>query len=74
VAPALLAFGISFYIVASYWGTHRRLMRRVTAINPRLVRNTMTVLLLVAAMPFPATVLADLAVWHRALPSMAPTT
>jgi hypothetical protein len=49
-------------------------MRRVTAINPRLVRNTMTVLLLVAAMPFPATVLADLAVWHRALPSMAPTT
>jgi uncharacterized membrane protein len=61
----LLAFVISFYIVASYWGTHRRLMRAVTKASPSLIRHTVMVLLLVAALPFPATVLAE----HGDLPS-----
>jgi uncharacterized membrane protein len=53
-----LAFVISFYVVASYWSGHRRAMRAVTTIDPRLISHTFPLLLLVAALPFPASVLA----------------
>ena len=53
-----LAFVISFYVAANYWGVHRRAMRAVTTIGARLVGHTLPVLLLVAALPFPASVLA----------------
>ncbi len=52
-----LSFAISFYVVANYWGVHRRAMRAVTALDRRMVARTLTVLLLVAALPFPASVL-----------------
>jgi uncharacterized membrane protein len=54
-----LAFVISFYVVASYWSGHRRAMRAVTTIDPRLISHTFPLLLLVAALPFPASVLAS---------------
>ena len=53
-----LAFVISFYVAANYWGVHRRAMRAVTTVDTRLVSRTLPVLLLVAALPFPASVLA----------------
>ena len=53
-----LAFVISFYVVANYWGVHRRAMRAVTTIDGRLISHTLPLLLLVAALPFPASVLA----------------
>ena len=53
-----LAFVISFYVVANYWGVHRRAMRAVTMIDVRLIGRTLPLLLLVAALPFPASVLA----------------
>ena len=53
-----LAFVISFYVVANYWGVHRRAMRAVTTIDTRLISHTLPLLLLVAALPFPASVLA----------------
>src|SRR3954451_10866210 len=53
-----LAFVISFYVVANYWGVHRRAMRAVRTIDARLVSHTLPLLLLVAALPFPASVLA----------------
>ena len=53
-----LAFVISFYVVANYWGVHRRAMRTVTTIDVRLIGRTLPLLLLVAALPFPASVLA----------------
>ena len=55
---AYLAFVISFYVVASYWGVHRRAMRAVTTVDARLISHTLPLLLLVAALPFPASVLA----------------
>jgi uncharacterized membrane protein len=55
---AYLAFFISFYVVAGYWGVHRRAMRAVRTIDTRLVSHTLPLLLLVAALPFPASVLA----------------
>ena len=36
------SFLLSFYIIAIYWGAHRRLMRSVTAFNPNLVRDTVS--------------------------------
>jgi uncharacterized membrane protein len=60
-----LAFIISFYVAASYWGVHRQAMRAVTTIDSRLVSHTLPLLLLVAALPFPASVLAT----HGGLPT-----
>jgi TMEM175 potassium channel family protein len=60
-----LAFVISFYVVANYWGVHRRAMRAVTTIDIRLISHTLPLLLLVAALPFPASVLAT----HGDLPT-----
>jgi uncharacterized membrane protein len=60
-----LAFVISFYVVANYWGAHRRAMRAVTTIDTRVIGHTLPLLLLVAALPFPASVLAT----HGDLPS-----
>jgi uncharacterized membrane protein len=54
-----LAFFISFYVIANYWSVHRRAMRATSAFDARLVRHTLPVLLLVAALPFPASVLAS---------------
>jgi uncharacterized membrane protein len=56
---AYLAFVISFFVVAGYWGVHRRAMRAVTTIDTRLISHTVPVLFLVAALPFPASVLAS---------------
>lgn len=60
-----LAFVISFYVAANYWGVHRRAMRSVTTMDARLVSHTLPALLFVAALPFPASVLAT----HGDLPS-----
>jgi uncharacterized membrane protein len=54
-----LAFVISFYLAANYWGIHRRAMREATTADARLVGRTLVVLLLVAALPFPSSVLAE---------------
>jgi uncharacterized membrane protein len=54
-----LAFFISFYVIANYWSVHRRAMRATSAFDTRLVGHTLPVLLLVAALPFPASVLAS---------------
>jgi uncharacterized membrane protein len=51
------SFILSFYVIAIYWGAHRRLMRSVTVFTPNLVRDTVFLLLLVAAMPFPTSLL-----------------
>ena len=51
------SFILSFYIIAIFWGGHRRLLRSVTVFTPNLVRDTVFLLLLMAAMPFPASLL-----------------
>ena len=53
------SFLLSFYIISIYWGGHRRLLRSVTVFHPHLVRDTVFLLLLVAAMPFPASLLGQ---------------
>ena len=51
------AFALSFYVVGNYWGRHRRLMRSVQTTHPALIRDTLLLLLIVAAMPFPTSLL-----------------
>ena len=51
------SFLLTFYVVAGYWRQHRRLMRSVVQTHPALIRDTLALLLLVAAMPFPASLL-----------------
>ena len=54
-----LAFLLSFYVVAVYWGRHRRLMRSVRTTHPALIRDTLVLLLIVATMPFLASLLGQ---------------
>jgi uncharacterized membrane protein len=51
------SFILSFYVIALYWGRHRRLLRSVRVFNADLVRDTIFLLLIVAALPFPTSVL-----------------
>ena len=53
------SFLLSFYVIAIYWGGHRRLMRSVVVFNPNLVRDTVFLLLIVAVMPFPTSLLSQ---------------
>jgi uncharacterized membrane protein len=53
------SFILSFYVIAIYWGGHRRLMRSVRVFNNHLVRDTVFLLLIVAALPFPTSVLGQ---------------
>jgi uncharacterized membrane protein len=53
------SFILSFYVIASYWGAHRGLLRSVTAISAPLIRYTTFLLLIVAAMPFPTSLLGQ---------------
>jgi uncharacterized membrane protein len=56
---AYLSFLVSFYVVASYWNRHRRIMRSLVTTHPRLIGHTIFLLLIVAAMPFLASLLGQ---------------
>jgi uncharacterized membrane protein len=47
-----LSFFLSFFVISRLWGQHRRVMRAVVATHPRLIRDTIWLLFVVAAMPF----------------------
>jgi uncharacterized membrane protein len=51
------SFILSFYVIASYWGGHRRIMRSVSVFDATLARDTAFLLIIVAALPFPTNVL-----------------
>jgi uncharacterized membrane protein len=56
-ADSYWTFLLTFYVVWGYWVRHRRLMRSVIAVHANLIRDTFVLLVLVAAMPFPASLL-----------------
>jgi uncharacterized membrane protein len=56
-APSYWSFLLTFYVIAGYWRRHRQLMRSVVTTHPALIRDTLVLLLVVAAMPFPASML-----------------
>jgi uncharacterized membrane protein len=56
-ADSYWSFVLGFFVIATYWGAHRRLLRSVVVINQGLIRYTSYLLLIVAAMPFPTSLL-----------------
>ncbi len=56
-ADSYWSFLLTFVVVAGYWRQHRQLMRSVVKTHPALIRDTLALLLVVAAMPFPASML-----------------
>lgn len=61
MVPNFLSYLVSFYVVGSYWLDHRRLMRSVTRSHPKLLSRTLPLLLVVSALPFPASLLGHYA-------------
>jgi len=59
VVPHVLTFLLSFYVVAACWRAHHRIMRSVTRAHWRVTRETLGLLCLVAALPFPSSLLAE---------------
>lgn len=55
--PSFLSYLLSFYIVASYWLSHREVLKSVTVMHPQLIRHTLPLLLLVSVLPFPTSLL-----------------
>lgn len=58
-ADSYWSYLLTFYVIAQYWLRHRRVLRSVTEAQPLLFRDTLLLLLIVAAMPFPASLLGN---------------
>jgi uncharacterized membrane protein len=52
-----LAYALSFYVIGQMWLAHHRLFRHITAADPRLLRINLLMLMVVAAVPFPTSLL-----------------
>lgn len=59
--PSYLSFLLTFYVVATYWVRHREAMKSVVIAHPKIGRDTLVLLVLIAAMPFPASLLGQYA-------------
>lgn len=57
--PELLAYALSFTVIAAMWRDHRRIFAGVRRVDEVVIRLTVVGLGLVALMPFPTTLLAD---------------
>lgn len=56
-ASTYWTFLLTFWVLFGYWSRHRRLLRSVQAFHEDLARDSMFLLLFVAAMPFPTSLL-----------------
>jgi uncharacterized membrane protein len=52
-----LAYALSFYVIGLVWLGHHRLFRHVTATDSQLLRINLLMLMVVAAVPFPTSLL-----------------
>ncbi|MGD9483320.1 TMEM175 family protein [Streptomyces sp. TRM70308] len=57
--PNLLAYGLSFTVIAQFWREQRRVLGRVREVDGKVVGLTLVGLALVALLPFPTAVLAE---------------
>jgi uncharacterized membrane protein len=56
-ADSYWSFLLTFYVIGQYWLRHRRALRAVTVWHGVLARDSFALLLFVAAMPFPASLI-----------------
>ena len=59
VWPSFVAYTLSFFIIASWWGAHRRLFSPIVRYDPLLVRLNNLFLLVIAVTPFLVGILFD---------------
>jgi uncharacterized membrane protein len=57
--PALMAFALSFAVIANYWSIHHALFRPVRRHNSRLIGLNMLWLATIVFLPFPTALIAD---------------
>ncbi len=57
--PKYLAFGISFWVIASYWIGHHRMFLRIKRYDRRLIVLNLLLLMLIAFVPFPTTLISE---------------
>ncbi|TFD84495.1 DUF1211 domain-containing protein [Cryobacterium lactosi] len=59
LAPEYFAYALSFAVIAVNWAAHHRKFRLVSGYDRRLVQLNLLLLLLVAFLPFPTSVLSE---------------
>lgn len=57
--PKYLAFGISFWVIASFWLGHHRMFLRIKQFDLRLILLNFVLLMLIAFVPFPTTLISE---------------
>ena len=57
--PKYLGYVISFLVISSYWFSHHRMFRRIRRYDGRLLVINMLLLMAIALVPFPTTVLSQ---------------
>ncbi len=64
--PNYIGFAVSFLVIARFWIGHHRLLDMLATADPKLVRANLTLLLVIAFMPFPTAVLSNYALFRVA--------
>ena len=59
LGPALLAYALSFFVIAMFWMGHLRTMRLVVRVDTTFVALNFVFLALVALVPFPTSIVAN---------------
>jgi uncharacterized membrane protein len=62
--PQLVAFGVAFTLLATYWLAHHSFVARLDAIDGRLMTTNLVYLAFVALLPFPTSLIGE----HEANP------
>jgi uncharacterized membrane protein len=59
LGPAYLSYAISFLVIGSFWMAHHRMFRTVTSYDGRFVFLNLFLLMSIAFVPFPTSVLSE---------------
>lgn len=57
--PHFFSFVLSFVVVGAYWAAHRRIFRHVRQLDDRLIWLNILLLMTIAFIPFPTSVVAE---------------
>jgi uncharacterized membrane protein len=59
LGPRYFSYALSFLVIASYWRSHQKTFRYIVRIDSRFVWLNLTLLLCIAFLPFPTSVLGS---------------
>jgi uncharacterized membrane protein len=70
VGSQLVAFGISFVVIASYWLAHYQLFATFTSIDVKVIVANLALLAAIVLLPFTSATAGDPAIDHLAIPTL----